>query len=306
MVFSMKEFYEVQCPLCNLNESKTLSKIGQFNTELYVSICKNDGLVYLNPRWSNENYNKYYQKSYDKNYRPENLMQNEKQKAIKNSIKINERIKNYIALNKISSVCDIGSGMGWTLEWFKLNYSNIEDIYAVEMSLQCKDYIENNIGGIVISDDAEKVYTQKNIDLVISRHSLEHAMNPVLFLRNIHNNLSDDGFLYLEVPDMMNFSGSLQKYWFRVPHTYYFSKNTLLHLVNKVGFESCIIKEDLENNVWCLLKKNNKKNNAIDFINMYSVQKRKIKKQLYIDKKNMALYYIRSRIIYLIKLILNR
>ena len=302
----MKNFETILCPICKSDNKDILLKKVQFDIKAYVSICKNDGLVYLNPRWTKKKYDQYYKKTYDTQYRPEKSIEFERKKAINNSIIIHNRIKNYCSLNQISSVLDVGSGMGWSLEWFKKKYNNIKNIYAIEMSTKCKSYIKNDLGGVVISDDAEKYYEKKNIDLTISRHSLEHSMQPDIYLKNIYNNLSDDGLFYLEVPDMMNFFGRLQKYWFRLPHTYYFSKNTLLSILNKIGFETIIIKEGNNGtgHLWCLLKKKDAENRMIEIENVYFIQKKKIIKQLYFEKLNFIYRTLRNKLIHIVGLLL--
>ena len=71
----LSEFLQIDCPLCSGNNYTKLSHKGQFGIPTYVVICKTCGLVYLNPRWSDERYRKFYSDEYDKYYRPQILSQ---------------------------------------------------------------------------------------------------------------------------------------------------------------------------------------------------------------------------------------
>jgi hypothetical protein len=54
------EFEDVSCILCGKKNTRIVGRKGQFGFPVYVSICKNDGLVYLSPRWKKERYLKLY------------------------------------------------------------------------------------------------------------------------------------------------------------------------------------------------------------------------------------------------------
>lgn len=80
--------------------------------------------------------------------------------------------------------------------------------------------------------------------------------------------MEEDTFLYIEIPDSgspkLNFS--LSKYWFRIPHTYYFNLRNLIALVNKSGFK--ILKLGKENHVIRILLKKNKDKTHIEIANL--------------------------------------
>ncbi len=63
------DFEFIACPICGGMDLKLLSKKGQFGLDCYVSICKNDGLVFLSPRWTKNRYEYYYKYKYYYDYR---------------------------------------------------------------------------------------------------------------------------------------------------------------------------------------------------------------------------------------------
>ena len=62
----------------------------------------------------------------------------------------------------------------------------------------------------------------------------------------ISSKLSAKGVLYIAVPNMMKPFGNLRRYWFRVPHIWYFSTSTLLRITKLVKLKSLTIKDGYE------------------------------------------------------------
>ena len=75
------------------------------------------------------------------------------------------------------------------------------------------------------------------------RHVLEHLLDPVSALQIVKKSLAENGILYIAVPNNMKPSGSLEKHWFRVVHTYYFNSATLRGVVAKSGLETILTRE---------------------------------------------------------------
>jgi len=48
------------CAICGENNVHKISKKGQFGEIVNVVLCKNDGFVYLSPRWNQEGFDNYY------------------------------------------------------------------------------------------------------------------------------------------------------------------------------------------------------------------------------------------------------
>jgi SAM-dependent methyltransferase len=151
---------------------------------------------------------------------------------------------------------DIGAGMGWSLDWLNHNYPHFERLAAIESSEHCINNLQDVVGASVISNDIDTDWKSTGFDLVIMRHVLEHFMNPVEALKKVEENLSENGIVYIAVPDMMNPKGSLNKYWFRTVHTFYFSEKTLDSIASMANLQLIEMKGE-NSELWGVFKKTN-------------------------------------------------
>jgi len=277
----------VNCPLCNCRRYEILCKKGQFNLPLNVSICKDCGFVYLNPRWTKDRYVNFYEYEYDKCYRPEELSCDRKGNNRYERIRqIVERLKkNNILFEHSKRIFEIGSGMGWNLEYLKNNYCKEASLYAIELSVNSKKSLsELNIYLLAKDIDSEwQTYVDSEFDFIIMRHVLEHCLEPISTLRKVHEVLSNDGILYIAIPNLIKPDLPLSESHFRVVHTMYFSKNSINSLLSKCGFKTLFITEGDQNNpyeIFLVCKKSNITINNHIGLNDYRIVKEHIVKHL--------------------------
>ena len=74
-------------------------------------------------------------------------------------------------------------------------------------------------------------------DLILANRILHHVHDPIAFLSGISNMLSDDGYIYFEVPDCQR--GFFQRDYSIIfeEHTLYFTKTSLCNLLESAGYE---------------------------------------------------------------------
>jgi 2-polyprenyl-3-methyl-5-hydroxy-6-metoxy-1,4-benzoquinol methylase len=258
---------DAKCYLCDDGLSHPLKSNGkeitdgQFGYAVHPVIC-DCGLVYLNPRWSKEDYDIFYSYYYDELYRLEAKPDYRIVGVIKNMEIIWERIKDCIPMST-KHILDIGCGSGHGL---KLLRDKIQGsmVYGIESSPECCETLQSEeIGGVLASTDVDSNWDDEFVnkfDLIVMRHVVEHFLNPIESLKKISKTLTDDGFVYIATPNMMEPRVVLRdydnwiEYWFRVVHTYYYSKETL--------FKTLLIENmypvqygETENEIWCLLSK---------------------------------------------------
>ena len=250
------ELEAVACPICDSKKSERVSSRGYMGLPCFVSICQNDGMVFLNPRWKKERYQHFYQHEYDLFYRPE-VLANEPEDLKYQSIReIVARISESGEIpSHLHSVLDVGAGMGWSLCFLKSNYAQFKYFSAVESSVFCLRNLKDLVGANIIAANAEEEWKEDvKYDLILMRHVFEHFLDLKMVMKNVSEHLSENGIIYVEVPDMMNPCGSLYDYWFRNVHTYYFSRDTLFDVMSKSGFVA--VKQGAENaNLWGIFKK---------------------------------------------------
>lgn len=67
---------------------------------------------------------------------------------------------------------------------------------------------------------------------------LEHLKDPISFIKDLHNDMTSNSFLYIEVPDAICFKyKQAQDDIFNSCHSWMFSPNTLTPLLDRCGFE---------------------------------------------------------------------
>lgn len=281
----MSELEFQKCLICESENLEKVTNTGQFDLTCNVKICKNDGLVFLSPRWSKGEYLNFYKNEYDKYYRPEVFSANVDSYFYKESEKVVERIIDRISISKTLNILDVGCGMGWVLDIIHEKF-NHHKLFAIEASEYCCSSILSRNFIDIVSNDVDQEWENKFIgkfDVIILRHTLEHFIDPILILQKMKRVLAANGFLYIAVPDMNHVKGSLQLSWFRSVHVFYFNILTLKIILNKSGFQ--VIKyEEIDSEIWSLCSNSNSVKSSDDLHANYLSQISAIKKLMKKDK----------------------
>lgn len=240
-----------------------------------LSICKNDGLVFLNPRWSSDEYNHFYRNEYDSYYRPHQIVSNpdyiNKTKKLGERLfyQINDRLSllSDITLN-FNEVLELGSGPGHILVNFSTKHCS--NAYAIEPSSNCQNELAK-INVNLVSNDLSNdwhVNLENKFTFVYSRHVIEHTLDPLEVLKKVNFVLSDNGIFYVSVPNTLQPMRSLRGFWFRVVHTYYFSEHTFLKLCYQSNFQIIKIHFDRSHSDMTFILKKNLDNEIIPQVNL--------------------------------------
>lgn len=268
----------VLCNLCGNQDSELITQKGQFNIPIRVVICPKCGLMYLNPRWSKEQYMHFYAHDYDRYYRKHIYKQAGKKSNSSNPII--ERLAHHNLLPKQPvNILDVGSGEGDNLDDLEAKFPDSQ-LWAIEPSTQSQHLLKEK-GYQILSDDAESDWEKEcatKFDMIIMRHVLEHFMDPSGLLKKIHGILSETGVCYIAVPNAYKPKSPLQSYWFRVVHTYYFNKDTLSALLKKAGLRATVVIEGDSSNAFELVIIAKKDGNTApsELPNVYSKQKQAV------------------------------
>lgn len=238
----------INCILCGSNGSRILfkkkDKFGITDDEFCVVECLECGLLFVNPRPSEEEIGKFYPNTYswketfdtnsyftrlirhlEKNYRY-HLLKDEVLKVIKNTG------------IKVGKVLDVGCGTGDRLDVFR---SYGFDTYGVEISDAAdyaKEYMKLNVlkGGLFAANFPDCFF-----DIITLYNVLEHTHNPLRVCQEINRILKDDGFLIIQIPNKDSIQCHIfMKRWsaFDVPRDlYYFNISTMNTLFQKTGFK---------------------------------------------------------------------
>lgn len=222
------------CPVCNKNRFKIINIADRHNIGLPVSMCQTCGMVTTNPRPDADWYDKFYVKYFWQVYVGNNA-------GNLDSLFINdhyalkgERIGSLILQEMIKPGCnylDVGCGLGGLVKYLK-NKRPLWNIDAVEPSASAAEYTMKHGVNVINVDFDQFSATDKKYDCISLVHVLEHCLNPVEMLARLAGLLTDDGMIYVEIPDLM--SGKWTgKDFFHIAHVHYFDTEIFKLLVRQ-------------------------------------------------------------------------
>ena len=96
-------------------------------------------------------------------------------------------------------ILDFGCGWGGFLR----NIKNYKSLSGVELRNECKNYINNNIKKINISDNIQTF--ERKFDIITMFHVLEHIPYQIETLKALKSNLKKKGKIIIEVPHAEDF-----------------------------------------------------------------------------------------------------
>ena len=224
---------KINCPVCDKTEFEFVYKgVEEGHSYQYV-ICRECGLVFINPRMSETKYKEFYQKDYDNEYL---------EKQFRQDVKRGKDFIFYLEFNNIKlkgkSILDIGCNSGGILKAFQDHGC---DVAGVDYNKEAVAFGQKK--GLNIK--VKEIDITKKYDIVLMIHTIEHLLDPERSLKRIANVLLEDGgLLYIQTPGILNLKaeGYNLNVNMGLGHVFYFSFETLHNFLLKAGFE--IIKAD--------------------------------------------------------------
>lgn len=234
----------VSCALCGSNNTTVVAKKGilhKFGAAFDVRnvICNVCGLVFINPRPTNEEYEKIYLQYGEKRHSldtKEAIEQYVKMAGVKNKgAQIVDFLMNFIKPG--GTALDIGTGAGSVAvalrDHLKMKVEGIEpgvSLAKTVSDLQNFPVFNGNL------DDFLKKYPDKKFDLLILHHVFEHFTDPAQRLREFLSMLNSGGLVYMEVPNVLDFKKPMYQF-FDLLHPYSYSPVTLAMMLARSGFK---------------------------------------------------------------------
>ena len=255
------------CPICKSNNSNLLVDYGQYpyftvpvkkghkkkilakyseyklNAELKYAACNDCGHVYIcnipDQKIIDDLYSNYY--SY-----PSPLKGGFEPIRDNYFIQIfNEQIDSLCKVKKLNNILEVGCYDGFILYELQKNGYNVNGCDPSEGSEIGKSF------GIEIKkeffDPKNYLDNEINFDIVISRHYIEHTIDPYEFITSLKSVLKCGGLLIIETPNNQHFleKGLLEV--FSLQHITLFTSESLKYLMNKLGMEVIFINKTPDN-----------------------------------------------------------
>ena len=244
----MKHKY-YSCSVCKSREFELIYERGVFFDKIYISICKNCGIVCQNPRMDETFFEKYYSSDeYYGHYQPQinesSVYNNERPLLIYNIV------KKY--LSKSSHILEIGTGRGDNL--ITLKEKGFINLYGTEINSRCVNSLKKKRIKCFNGNLRKFLKTKTGLfDLIILSHVLEHFVEPDNELLDISELLKETGYLFVLVPNLTSPSNTFSQ--FTLPHTFYFTKTSLSNLLGICGLSSIMSKQLISSELATLAKK---------------------------------------------------
>lgn len=228
---------------CGGNNFEVLSRKERNSLPVRTVICKDCGLIFINPRMTVEMYKKYYEEEYRNQmarYKGINRVKHYTNDFLfKRAVKRTQRIINYVGKYvKNGLVVEIGSAEGGVLHVFKetLRFP----VLGIEPDPDLVRYSKTK--GIetrrAFFEDLKPRDTPRPANIICFR-TLNHLLDFRKFLIWANHHLEKDGRLIMDVLDFLQAVRTHQYLprCIQIDHVFMFTPVTLRHFVAAIGFE---------------------------------------------------------------------
>jgi SAM-dependent methyltransferase len=233
---STAELEVVACPLCRGRRFQALADTDRYDMDVVTVGCLGCGLVLTNPQPTEAalgdfyatHYRRYYQKTdtpsldYIREYRKD------ERAAYTTSF-----LQKQEALRDGMRVLDIGASEGCILKAIRDVVPSATAV-AVEPNPLFGGFAVSHAGCVLFpSVEALRDAGEARFDLIVINHVYEHVKQPVDFLRQLASLLAPTGRIYIDVPDVTEYTGLESLH---VAHIYHFGPATLRRAAGLAGY----------------------------------------------------------------------
>ncbi|HAK89640.1 MAG: hypothetical protein A2X55_04795 [Nitrospirae bacterium GWB2_47_37] len=231
------------CEICGSQEFSVIA------TEIregpgVISRCGKCGLVIQDITRNRDELQRYYNEEYQKTNslvvgREQTPMEHFEDR-IKTMDNIMEKLRPYLKAGM--SILEVGSGSGELLHLIK---PLVKSVTGIEMHKGFVDFMNSELGIEAYAQDVNLIdFGGRKFDLIISIMTMDHLPNPAETLLTMKRLLSEDGKMYIELPnreEALNYflpepnRGRFNKFFWHRAHYFYFTRETLEKLMVKIG-----------------------------------------------------------------------
>ena len=226
------------CPICGGNSFTNLLTSDKFKMGLCTDICNDCGIVFTNPMPSDKYLDYFYKKVYRKFY---TTYATPSKTYIKN-LGRDKRAAYHASflykngyLNDIERYIDVGASEGSFLKALKdLPLGDSREFIGVEPSIPFSDF------ALQAGFYDRRVENIHELDIGIGStfismiHVLEHIHQPKDFLIKLKDNLGPNGLLFIDVPNIVEYSSIAE---IHIAHLYHFDIDSLRNLLVQAGYK---------------------------------------------------------------------
>ncbi|MDH3461395.1 MAG: class I SAM-dependent methyltransferase [Burkholderiaceae bacterium] len=233
----------VTCPLCRGRDFQTLADTDRYDMGIVTVGCLDCGLVMTNPQPTEgelgDFYEHYYRRYYQKTDTPsvDYIREYRKDERAAYTAAFMQRQG---VLHERMRVLDIGASEGCVLKAVRdLVPSAV--LVAVEPNPLFGSFAVSHAGCTLHPClDGLRAAGENAFDLIVINHVYEHVKEPVVFLRQLAGLLAPGGGIYIDVPDVSEYTGLESLH---VAHLYHFGATTLRRAACLAGYAVRILEK---------------------------------------------------------------
>lgn len=214
-----------ECNLCGTAEGITVGKIDRRLKPHHSIACAKCGLIRTDPMPTENELDEYYEGEYRLDYqlafrsKPPRYHVNRSMRAARQRWGLLAPL-----IRPASKVLDFGAGSG---EFLALAQATGHDATGIEPTATFAQFARKAYGVKVFESTWQNIdFPPKNFDLITANHVIEHLARPVDALKKMTQWLTDDGVIFIAVPDVTaQREQSFQHFHFA--HVYNFTPESL-------------------------------------------------------------------------------
>ena len=226
----------VECAICGSADHELLAARASHNIQAKTVICRRCGLVFLNPRMTRQEYEKFYstpayRKLCSNAEVPTEELDRRSLRGAEEKFAFFAKSINLSAFRR-KKFLDVGCSAGYLPFAFKRHGWAAE---GLEPTGTFADHGREKFGVAIMTGLLETAKFRKKYSFITLIHVFEHMTDPHAALRKLRSMLAPDGILYIEVPNVQEFYGRFEQSC-DIAHPYFYSPATLLAVLRMNGF----------------------------------------------------------------------
>ncbi len=199
----------VACPLCDCHTYDILLQDDRYHMGLQTVSCDRCGLIFVNPRPTEEEMKAFYENEYRRFYEsvevptPEYIAQGFFGQRAEFVVQC---LKRYLDSAAHTSLLDVGCAEGTLLSLIEREFPFLAT-YGVEPDSSFAGYARDHTRAAIFTGTYREFTAgsrRRRFDVIVTAQVLEHILNPVDYLKALETMLTDAGLLYVEVPNIMD------------------------------------------------------------------------------------------------------
>lgn len=223
----------VSCPACQQQVCQVLYRYQQKDFQSEILKCENCSFMFARPVFIEELTERQMDDVDDAEMFGSSTM-----KSIYVKWFLQKELREVRKKVKIETplLLDVGCGTGWTTSFWK---NNGFAVHGLEPSVARSQMAREKYGLEVFNDYLENYTPERQYDVILMRHSLEHFEDPSDVLAKINALLTDDGVVLLVVPNI----DCLGRYlfgtdweWVLPWHCNFFNPKSIKRILHSAGF----------------------------------------------------------------------